>query len=139
MSSDLIICCPSASLYKPTRTEHESKFADFIRFARTAVASPVPETTTELSIPEYIIQVVKQVNFGSVVFKKYFARDATGDWVQVTERDVVRFNFAKVNSYKNLKCSKHNLFYEVNLYQLNPHNKHHWRADVARPASEIDL
>ena len=41
--------------------------------------------------------------------------------------------------YKNFKCDAHNKFFEVNLYQKNPINKHHWWADIARPAEEIDL
>lgn len=43
------------------------------------------------------------------------------------------------SSYKNYKCDGHNKFFELNLYQKDPVNKHHWRANLARPASEIDL
>ena len=32
--------------------------------------------------------------------------------------------------YKNFKCDAHNKFFEVNLYQKNPINKHHWRANI---------
>lgn len=31
------------------------------------------------------------------------------------------------------------MFFELNVYKKDPVNKHHWRANVARPASEIDL
>jgi hypothetical protein len=31
------------------------------------------------------------------------------------------------------------LFFEVNIYQEDPVNKHHWRATIARPATDIDL
>jgi hypothetical protein len=41
--------------------------------------------------------------------------------------------------YKNFKCTAHNKFFELNLYQKDPVNLHHWRADIARPADEIDL
>lgn len=41
--------------------------------------------------------------------------------------------------YKNFKCSVHNRFFEINVYQKDPVNEHHWRANVARPAGEIDL
>lgn len=41
--------------------------------------------------------------------------------------------------YKNFKCDAHNRFFEVNLYQKNPTNKHHWRAGLARPSTDIDL
>lgn len=33
----------------------------------------------------------------------------------------------------------HDKFFEVNLYQQNPTNRHHWRANIARPATDIDL
>jgi hypothetical protein len=41
--------------------------------------------------------------------------------------------------YKNFKCTSHNKFFEVNLYQKDPVNRHHWRANIARPAADIDL
>jgi hypothetical protein len=33
----------------------------------------------------------------------------------------------------------HNKFFEVNVYQKDPVNAHLWRANIARPAGEIDL
>jgi hypothetical protein len=41
--------------------------------------------------------------------------------------------------YKNYRCTEHDKFFEVNIYQKDPVNAHHWRANVARPATEIDL
>jgi hypothetical protein len=41
--------------------------------------------------------------------------------------------------HKNFRCFVHNKFFEVNLYQKDPVNKHHWRATIARPAKEIDI
>lgn len=41
--------------------------------------------------------------------------------------------------YKNFKCLVHNKFFEVNIYQKDPVNAHHWRLNIARPGSEIDL
>lgn len=41
--------------------------------------------------------------------------------------------------YKNYKCNAHDKFFEVNLYQKDPVNMHHWRANLARPATDIDL
>jgi hypothetical protein len=41
--------------------------------------------------------------------------------------------------YKNFKCASHNKFFELNLYQKDPVNRHHWRANIARPAADIDL
>ena len=41
--------------------------------------------------------------------------------------------------YKNFRCEGHDKFFEVNVYQKDPVNKHHWRANLARPATSIDL
>lgn len=41
--------------------------------------------------------------------------------------------------FKNFKCDIHDRFFEINLYQKDPINKHPWRANLARPASNIDL
>jgi hypothetical protein len=41
--------------------------------------------------------------------------------------------------YKNFKCTADNKFFELKIYQRYPVNKHHWRANIARPASDIDL
>ncbi|KAF1992312.1 hypothetical protein K402DRAFT_321278, partial [Aulographum hederae CBS 113979] len=94
-------------------------------------------------VPKYVIQLVKQVNFGPLESKRYFvmARSSDGgeQFAEVNEYYLVEENYQKVNSFKNYRCTSHNKFFEVNLYQKDPINKHHWRADVARPAGEIDL
>jgi hypothetical protein len=33
----------------------------------------------------------------------------------------------------------HNKFFELNLYEKDPINKHHWRVNIARPSDDIDL
>lgn len=45
----------------------------------------------------------------------------------------------EINRYKNFKCTVHNKFIEVNVYEKDPVNAHHWRANIARPAGDIDL
>ena len=47
--------------------------------------------------------------------------------------------FLNVFSYKNFRCNVHNKFFELNLYQTNPLNTHHWRSTLARPSRDIDL
>lgn len=42
-------------------------------------------------------------------------------------------------SYKNFKYTTHNKFFELNLYEKDPANLHHWRANIARHAGDIDL
>ncbi|KAK0099720.1 hypothetical protein ONS95_013387 [Cadophora gregata] len=61
------------------------------------------------------------------------------DFSEITEQDIIDANFEKLNKYKNFKCTIHDMFFEGNVYQKNPLNLHHWRANVARPAWNIDL
>ncbi|KAF1911663.1 hypothetical protein BDU57DRAFT_543149 [Ampelomyces quisqualis] len=94
----------------------------------------------QMSLALSIIQVVKQVNFGPLESKRYFAQiKDDGEFVEVTEQWLVTANFQKLNTFKNYKCGMHKKFFEVNVYQRDPVNVHHWRADIARPASDIDL
>ncbi|KAF2750739.1 hypothetical protein M011DRAFT_517056 [Sporormia fimetaria CBS 119925] len=116
---------------------HESlfrTFKDWADYPRSTEISSSPPTND----PAHVIQVVKQVNFGPLESKRYFA--VNGDeCVEVEEKWLIENNFQKLNAFKNFKCDVHSRFFEVNVYQKYPVNKHHWRADVARPAGEIEL
>ncbi|KAL6786475.1 hypothetical protein J3E68DRAFT_420604 [Trichoderma sp. SZMC 28012] len=88
----------------------------------------------------YVVQLVKQANYGPQESVRYFMTVNDGiEFTEVRENDLIAANFEKLNSYKNFKCSTHDKFFEVNLYQQNPTNRHHWRANIARPATDIDL
>ncbi|KAK2470604.1 hypothetical protein H9L39_17115 [Fusarium oxysporum f. sp. albedinis] len=89
----------------------------------------------------YVVQLVRQVNYGPLESKRYFIpTDGTeSDFVEVIENDLIQTNFQKVNKYKIYKCQGHNKFFGVNIYQKDPINKHHWRVHIARPADSIDL
>ncbi|KAK7729438.1 hypothetical protein SLS57_001923 [Botryosphaeria dothidea] len=107
----------------------------------------------------HVIQLVKQINFGALESVRYFA--ATGGkgeeeaFHEVEEADLIAANYQKVNTSVTakmnrnlefdlkadfiLQCPAHNKFFEVNIYEKDPVNKHHWRHNIARPSSEIDL
>jgi hypothetical protein len=118
------------------------------------------EDVFSLNEPLYAVQLVRQVNYGALESKRYFivVKEKDEPFLEVSERELIEANFQKLNSwvlpsasrlkpleadidlrYKNFKCTEHNKFFEVNLYQRDPVNTHHWRANLARPASEIDL
>ncbi|KAK7950943.1 uncharacterized protein PG986_006671 [Apiospora aurea] len=80
--------------------------------------------------PPFAIQLVRQVNYGPLESKRYFAPASASPsgFVEVAEDDLIQANFQELNS-----------FFEVNIYQKDPINKHPWRANLARPASSIDL
>ncbi|KAL2073709.1 hypothetical protein VTL71DRAFT_11035 [Oculimacula yallundae] len=142
-----IFCCSSFKPYRPKQLDHESKFSAFMKWSNSsAVATsinPSKPVTTLLNSSAYVVQVVRQKNFGALEWKRYFAVVANSgvvaDFNEISGQDIIDANFEKLNSYKNFKCANHNLFFELNLYQKNPVNLHHWRANAARPASSIDL
>jgi len=148
-------CCDNIKPYpRSSRTDHDEKFDPFIKAASDTNGNDSSSSTAACSesdpSPEqypYVIQFVKQVNYGPVESKQFFApaapTNASGSerkrYIELSEEDLIAANFVKVNTYKNFRCSDHNRFFELNLYQKDPVNKHHWRLNIARPSREIDL
>ncbi|KAE8452041.1 hypothetical protein EG329_002206 [Mollisiaceae sp. DMI_Dod_QoI] len=143
---DSVFCCSSIQPYRPQILSHEAKFRAFLNQA-TASASIATESSADTTLLDdgtsYVIQVVCQINYGAIEWKKYFAHRTSlaspATFQEVTEKDLIQANFQKLNSYKNFKCVRHNKFFELNIYEKDPVNKHHWRANIARPAEDIDL
>ncbi|KAI0437931.1 hypothetical protein F4803DRAFT_536861 [Xylaria telfairii] len=134
-----IFCCSSIEAYRPARLDHEAKFDCFMRWARS---DPVASTkgSSLISEAQYAVQLVRQVNYGPQESIRYFIPvDSNSAFLEVAENDLLSVNFEKLNSFKNFRCQKHNKFFELNLYQENPVNTHHWRANLGRPARDIDL
>ncbi|KAK4235804.1 hypothetical protein C8A03DRAFT_17497 [Achaetomium macrosporum] len=142
-----LFCCDSVRPYRPQRLLREDKFKTFMTWAAfpkesTASTGGGAENVELMELnPPYAIQLVRQVNYGPLESKRYFipAEGKDNEFLEVVEDDLVRANFQKLNSYKNFKCESHNKFFEVNVYQKNPVNLHHWRANITRPAGGIDL
>ncbi|WZH45367.1 uncharacterized protein QYS62_006420 [Fusarium acuminatum] len=137
-----LFCCGSIEPYRSQYLSHQSKFNNFM-----AWASFPRESATEADVnmsnaaPTFAVQLVRQVNFDPLEPKRYFipADTTEAGFFEITEADLIQANFQKVNTYKNYRCRGHNKFFEVNIYQKNPVNEHHWRADIARPAGSTDL
>ncbi|KAL8387092.1 hypothetical protein RB595_010163 [Gaeumannomyces hyphopodioides] len=149
MSDSPLLCCGSIKPYRPMYLLHQSKFTNFMAWATYPKACPAASGEAdkvdldELK-PPFVIQLVRQVNYGPMESKRFFAslghQEGKGqEFVEVSENDLIQANFQKLNSYKNFKCDSHNKFFEVNIYQKDPVNQHHWRVNIARPGSEIDL
>ena len=155
-----IFCCSSISPYRPRQLDHEAKFRIFMRWASLQTTSLVPVDGSLVGRAPYAIQIVRQINYGPQESIRYFVPASNGsDFAEATEDDLLKSNFDKLNSYlimkspwvtdpvltvkpcryKNFRCEKHNKFFEINLYQKNPANKHHWRVNLARPSRDIDL
>ncbi|KAI0599161.1 hypothetical protein F4775DRAFT_129548 [Biscogniauxia sp. FL1348] len=138
-----LFCCDSIKPYRPQYINHEPKFTTFMKWA--SYPKEVPPSEDKVSLEElnapFVIQLVRQVNYGSLESRRYFAhvKDRDEDFVEVDEDALIQANFQKLNAYKNFKCEGHDKFFEVNVYQKDPVNKHHWRINIARPGSTIDL
>ncbi|RYP70455.1 hypothetical protein DL769_004965 [Monosporascus sp. CRB-8-3] len=138
-----LFCCDSAKPYRPQYLNHQLKFDNFMAWATYPKATSAPTGSIDLASlkPSFVVQLVRQVNYGPLESKRYFASVEGQDeaFIEVSEDDLIKANFQKLNSYKNYRCEQHNKFFELNLYQKDPINQHHWRADIARPADSIDL
>ncbi|KAL6832263.1 hypothetical protein V8C40DRAFT_273617 [Trichoderma camerunense] len=134
-----LFCCSSIQPYRPKRLDHEQKFDKFMQWAKFTSAKPDDGPIFIVSA-DYVVQLVRQANYGPQESVRYFMTVDDGvEFEEVREKDLIAANFEKLNSYKNFKCNTHDKFFEVNLYQQNPTNRHHWRANIARPATDIDL
>jgi hypothetical protein len=159
-----VFCCSSIQPYRPQRLLHEDMFTAFMNWAAFPRESSPEEAggADHFSAnPSFAIQLVRQVNYGPIEAKRYFVPkpEQGAGFVEVLENDLIEANFKKENtyvlrgrlelglrdksltccSYKNWRCEKDNKFFEVNVYRKDPLNKHHWRANIARPADQIDL
>ncbi|KAI0098719.1 hypothetical protein GGR51DRAFT_552449 [Nemania sp. FL0031] len=134
-----IFCCSSISPYRPRLLDHEPKFSSFMGWAKADSVEPENGSSLINSAP-YVIQIVRQVNYGRRESIRYFVPDSSSSvFLEASEQDLIQANFEKLNSYKNFRCQQHNKFFEINLYQKNALNTHHWRANSARPSKDIDL
>ncbi|KAH8746886.1 hypothetical protein BGZ57DRAFT_1011139 [Hyaloscypha finlandica] len=121
-----IFCCLSISPYRPRHV------------GSSTTRLTLGDSSSLVSSAPYAIQLVRQINYGPQESIRYFVPASNG-FAEATENDLLNSNFHKVNSYKNYRCERHNKFFEINLYQKNPTNTHHWRATLARPSRDIDL
>jgi hypothetical protein len=103
---DSIFCCSSFEPFKPRIIDNEAKFKAFLSWTPTFEATSVGTVFNgprDLPLNEgscFVIQVVRQVNYGPLESKRYFAKAAGVDvpFKEVTEQDLINTNYEKVNS-----------------------------------------
>lgn len=103
-----LFCCSSIAPYKAQRIDHEQKFRDFMSWATScSSSSPTDVPTSDLAKADYIVQLVRQINYGPIESKRYFAHmggvtSSSGtqypDYVEVTEQALIDANFKKLNT-----------------------------------------
>ncbi|KAF7511982.1 hypothetical protein GJ744_002695 [Endocarpon pusillum] len=143
-----LFCCSNVQPYRPRPLQHEAMFRTFIQWAalpRESESQPSANDGNKLAGLDspYVIQLVKQISYGALESKRYFALARTGNadqaFVEVTEADLIEANYGKLNSFKNFKCVDHNRFFELNVYHKDAVKAQHWRHNTGRPVNEIDL
>jgi hypothetical protein len=103
--SPSLFCCPALQPFKPRRTDHEPKFAAFMAWGRDAGDGE----GADLDAAPYVIQLVREINYGPIESKRYFAKnkndndnsDADADagaFAEVGEDALVAANYTKLNS-----------------------------------------
>lgn len=104
---DPIFCCTQAQPYKAKRLDHDLKFNDFLTWAKAPNSPAIASSQDSQTIFEggtYVIQIVRQVNYGPLESKRYFVKIpptlATDNpsFQEITETDLVQANFEKLNS-----------------------------------------
>jgi len=106
-----LFCCGNIQPFRPKIIDHELKFRSFLEWARyprsTKIADVIDDNGGTQNPSEsnwqYAIQLVQQVNYGPLESKRYFVPTAALNdqraFLEITERDLINVNFAKVNSY----------------------------------------
>jgi hypothetical protein len=96
-------CCSQLRPFKPTRTDHEAKFEALLAWGKgadTDLQSDDDDITKLLgSSPSFVVQIVRQVNYGPLEFKRCFT-EGVGEnaYVELTEKALITANFEKLNS-----------------------------------------
>jgi hypothetical protein len=97
---DTLFCCPEIQPYRPQVLAHEFKFSAFMRWTATSPNTPQQNSTLNLDDGSvYVIQLVRQVNFGPLESKRYFAGSSFSlDFTEITEQDLIVANYQKLNA-----------------------------------------
>jgi len=83
---------------------HESKFTSFMSWAAFPRESNAnsSDDAAYITCPSYVVQIIKQVNFGPLESKRYFAHNASGSgdeaFVEILEKWLIEANFQKLNT-----------------------------------------
>jgi hypothetical protein len=97
-----IFCCSNIRPFKPTRTDHDAKFEALLAWAKGADTTPEPGTDITKILEDassFAIQIVRQVDYGPLEFKRYFTEGVEDNaFVEPTEKTLIDANFEKLNS-----------------------------------------
>lgn len=99
-----LFCCDNARPYRPQTLQHEAKFRKFLAWAKFPKSSSKAEDSAAVDLVKlgcpFVIQLVRQVNYGPLESKRYFAsaEGQSEDFIEVDENDLIQANFQKLNA-----------------------------------------
>lgn len=94
-----IFCCSNTKPYKNRTLSHEDKFRAFIAWSQYPKESTITSTDDAPNTDDVTlaIQLVKQINYGPLESKRYFAKTSEA-FVEVPEKWLIDANFEKLNT-----------------------------------------
>lgn len=97
---DSLFSCDSIKPYLPQALSHEPKFVQFMEWTKSTTHLPTPTSSVDLvkMAPNFVVQLVRQVNFGPLESKWYFVPIEGAKFIEVSESDLLQANFQKLNS-----------------------------------------
>ncbi|RFU29560.1 hypothetical protein B7463_g6779, partial [Scytalidium lignicola] len=98
---DSIFCCSSIKPYRPRQLDYGSRFEAFMKWSLAQNGSPTNSTPPE-KLNSYVVQIVRQTNFGPLESKRYFVEikeeNEVTSFRAVREEDLLEANYEKLNS-----------------------------------------
>lgn len=96
-----LFCCSKTQPYRPQTLSHEPKFRTFMKWASFPTESTIQTDKKPVDLNyTFVIQLVRQVNFGALESKRYFVVDESNDaFLKTTEADLIEANYEKLNAY----------------------------------------
>ncbi|PGH27999.1 hypothetical protein AJ80_00254 [Polytolypa hystricis UAMH7299] len=98
-----LFCCRNASPYRPRLLDHESKFTQFVGWAKSQdddLHGPAAANMLEqIDNSPYAVQLVRQINYGPQESIRYFVPlQNLGGYCEVSENKLLDVNYQKLNS-----------------------------------------
>ncbi|KAL4244108.1 hypothetical protein ABKN59_010734 [Abortiporus biennis] len=108
-----LFCCTAREQYKPRTVVHESTLNSFVKwskFPKQSICESDEATLRELNQNvDYVIELLRQIDFGSEESRRYFLvmKGPDEPFVEVMKEFVDAEGYKEAKSFKNFKCQKH--------------------------------
>lgn len=93
-----IFCCTNVRPYKNQTLAHESRFQSFMSWSSSLEETAVVQDNASPPNDTFVVQVVRQINYGPLESKRYFVKTSSDEFIEVKETWLIDQNFQKLNS-----------------------------------------